>query len=42
MAGNMRMTARRTRWLEARGYRLIRFWTNDVLANTEGVLRYDS
>jgi very-short-patch-repair endonuclease len=29
----------RTRWLEARGYRVIRFWNNDVLANTEGVLR---
>ncbi|HEV2549461.1 MAG TPA: endonuclease domain-containing protein [Stellaceae bacterium] len=28
----------RTRWLEARGYRVIRFWNNDVLANTEGVL----
>jgi very-short-patch-repair endonuclease len=28
----------RTRWLEARGYRVVRFWNNDVLANTEGVL----
>ena len=28
----------RTRWLEAHGYRVIRFWNNDVLANTEGVL----
>ena len=28
----------RTRWLEARGYRVIRFWNNAVLANTEGVL----
>jgi very-short-patch-repair endonuclease len=28
----------RTNWLEARGYRVIRFWNNDVLANTEGVL----
>jgi very-short-patch-repair endonuclease len=28
----------RTRWLEARGYRVIRFWNNDVLANTEGAL----
>jgi very-short-patch-repair endonuclease len=25
-------------WLEARGYRVVRFWNNDVLANTEGVL----
>jgi very-short-patch-repair endonuclease len=29
----------RTRWLEERGYRVVRFWNNDVLANTEGVLR---
>lgn len=29
----------RTRWLDARGYRVIRFWNNDVLANTDGVLR---
>jgi very-short-patch-repair endonuclease len=28
----------RARWLEARGYRVIRFWNNDVLANTEGAL----
>jgi very-short-patch-repair endonuclease len=28
----------RTRWLEERGYRVIRFWNNDVLGNTEGVL----
>ena len=28
----------RQRWLEARGYRVIRFWNNDVLGNTEGVL----
>ena len=24
---------RRTRWLEAQGYRVMRFWNNDVLAN---------
>ena len=28
----------RTRWLEARGYRVIRFWNNDVLGNTDGVV----
>ncbi|HVA13484.1 MAG TPA: endonuclease domain-containing protein [Stellaceae bacterium] len=28
----------RTDWLGSRGYRLIRFWNNEVLANTEGVL----
>jgi very-short-patch-repair endonuclease len=32
----------RTRWLEARGYRVIRFWNNDVLANTEGGAMHDS
>ncbi|MFN3934542.1 endonuclease domain-containing protein [Parvibaculum sp.] len=29
---------RRTRYLEERGYRVIRFWNPDVLSNTEGVL----
>ena len=28
----------RTRWLAARGYRVMRFWNNDVLGNIEGVL----
>ena len=28
----------RTRWLEQRGYRVIRFWNHDVLANIDGVL----
>jgi very-short-patch-repair endonuclease len=30
--------ARRTFVLERFGYRVIRYWNNDVLANTEGVL----
>ena len=30
--------APRTRLIEAHGYRILRFWNNDVLANTEGVL----
>ena|SRR5688500_15517152 len=30
--------ARRTRYLEREGYSVLRFWNNDVLANTEGVL----
>ena len=30
--------ARRTKILESYGYRVLRFWNNDVLANTEGVL----
>lgn len=29
----------RTTVLEQRGYRVIRFWNNDVLGNVEGVLR---
>jgi len=28
----------RTKWLQANGYRVLRFWNNDVLVNTEGVL----
>jgi very-short-patch-repair endonuclease len=27
----------RTHWLEAQGYRVLRFWNNDVLSNTEAV-----
>jgi len=30
--------ARRSRWLITNGYRVLRFWNNDVLGNTEGVL----
>ena len=28
----------RDRWLEAQGFRVLRFWDNDVFTNTEGVL----
>jgi very-short-patch-repair endonuclease len=28
----------RETWLSGRGYRVLRFWNNDVLANTDGVL----
>jgi very-short-patch-repair endonuclease len=28
----------RTIWLEKEGYRVVRFWDNDVLNNTDGVL----
>lgn len=31
--------ANRTRIIEAHGYRVIRFWNNDVLANIDGVLQ---
>jgi very-short-patch-repair endonuclease len=30
--------AARTRFLEAEGYRVIRFWNNEVLSNIDGVL----
>jgi adenine-specific DNA-methyltransferase len=29
---------KRSRFLEAQGYRVLRFWNHDVLANTNGVL----
>jgi very-short-patch-repair endonuclease len=29
--------AKRTAWLECRGWRVLRFWNNDILTNTEGV-----
>ena len=29
---------RRTAWLESRGYRVIRFWNNDVMSNIDGVI----
>jgi very-short-patch-repair endonuclease len=29
----------RTRYLEAEGFRILRFWNNEVLRNTDGVLR---
>ncbi len=29
---------RRTRYLESKGYRVIRFWNNEVLRNLEGVV----
>ena len=28
----------RTGWLEGRGFRLMRFWNNDVLQNPDGVI----
>ncbi len=30
--------AKRTCWLEGEGFRVLRFWNNDVLHNTEGVV----
>jgi very-short-patch-repair endonuclease len=31
--------AERTRWLESRGFRVVRFWNNDVLTNIAGVMQ---
>ena len=28
---------RRTAWLERQGWRVLRFWNNEILANSEGV-----
>ena len=30
--------AERTRFLEAQGFRVLRFWNNDVVSNTDGVI----
>ncbi|MGD0779321.1 MAG: endonuclease domain-containing protein [Dehalococcoidales bacterium] len=35
---NKERDEQRTRLLEQKGYRVLRFWNNDVLQNTEGVL----
>ena len=35
---NETVDAPRTQVIEAFGYRIIRFWNNDVLSNTEGVI----
>jgi very-short-patch-repair endonuclease len=34
----MSRDAKRTRWLEQEGYRVVRFWNNDVTGNIRGVL----
>jgi len=38
--GGQHATESRARedWLRSRGYRVLRFWNNDVLGNTEGVV----
>jgi primosomal protein N' (replication factor Y) len=30
--------ASRTAWLQSQGWRVLRFWNNDVLSNTNGVV----
>lgn len=37
-AEQRRYDDRRTRYMNAEGYRVLRFWNNDVLANTDGVI----
>ncbi|HEX5184612.1 MAG TPA: endonuclease domain-containing protein [Allosphingosinicella sp.] len=37
-AGQIEADAERTRIIEAHGYRVIRFWNNDVTSNLDGVL----
>lgn len=32
--------AERTRWLEAQGWRVVRLWNSDVLANPDGAAEY--
>ena len=35
---NLKRDERRTRWFESNGYRVIRFWNNDISQNIDGVL----
>jgi very-short-patch-repair endonuclease len=35
---NSESDQRRTRWLEDQGFRVLRFWNNEVLSNVGGVL----
>jgi very-short-patch-repair endonuclease len=35
---NRERDRQRTRWLESEGYRVIRFWNNDLTSNMEGIL----
>ena len=38
-ASQQEADAERTRWLESSGFRVIRFWNNDVLSNITGVMQ---
>ena len=35
--GQRKHDQRRTAWLQSEGFRVVRFWNNEVLANTDGV-----
>ena len=37
-ANQIEEDSKRTEWLEGEGFRVLRFWNNDVLTNTAGVL----
>ena len=37
-AMNAEADKKRTAWLESRGFRVLRFWNNDVFKNIDGVL----
>jgi very-short-patch-repair endonuclease len=37
-ANNMARDAERTRWLEAEGYTVVRFWNSEITDNMDGVL----
>jgi len=38
-AGHRSRDEKRTEFLEAKGYRVLRFWNNDVLSNIDGVMQ---
>ena len=38
-ANQQEADAERTRWLESRGFRVVRFWNNDVLTNIAGLMQ---
>ena len=38
-AENVAYDEKRTNWLESRGYRVLRFWNNEVISNTDGVVQ---
>jgi very-short-patch-repair endonuclease len=37
-ADQLEYDEQRTKFLQSRGYRVVRFWNNDVLRNTQGVM----
>ena len=37
--GDSTVDARRTELLEAKGWKVLRFWNNEILSNTEGVIQ---